>query len=115
MVQQGTTVDPDADKLFQNPAIISVLRDVFFQKASSAGILNMSSFVSAHKTRLEPELPNAMIALVGAAVSSVFVCVRVSKLIVCVGLLCTMRVEDWHSHGLGIYSCFLPAYLPRSH
>lgn len=100
-------MDPDADKPFQNPAIISVLWDVFFQKASSAGIVNMSSFVSAHKTRLEPELPDSMVALVGAAVSSFSVHVQVSKLIVCVGLLCTVRVEDRHSHGLVIYTCCL--------
>jgi hypothetical protein len=57
---------------FHHTAIISVLRDEHFQKPSSFGNVHIDSFVSAHANRPEPELPDAMVAVVATAVCHIF-------------------------------------------
>jgi len=58
----------DSDNPFHHPVIVSVIRDEFFQKASSFGNMYPELFVSQHESRSEPELPDAMVALVATAV-----------------------------------------------
>jgi hypothetical protein len=57
---------------FHHPVLVSVLREEFFQKASSFGKVHPKLFVSGHKQRPEPELPNPMVALVATAVRFFF-------------------------------------------
>lgn len=58
----------DVDNPFRHPVIVTVLREEFFQKANSFGKMNPKLFVSRHKTRNEPELPEPMVALIATAV-----------------------------------------------
>jgi Domain of unknown function (DUF6532) len=53
---------------FHHPVIVSVLREEFFQRANSFGKMHPKLFVSTHKSRPEPELPEPMVALVATAV-----------------------------------------------
>jgi hypothetical protein len=62
----------DVGKPFHHQVIVNILRDEFFQKPKSAGIVHKSSFVSKHPTRGEIELPAPMVALVATAVCSSF-------------------------------------------
>jgi hypothetical protein len=82
VTKEGTKLEADVNGPFQHPAIVTVLRDQFFQKSSSPGNVHMACFVSAHETRSEPELPDAMIAFVGTAVGVSFACVALNKLTV---------------------------------
>lgn len=68
------TNELDYENPFHHPAIVSVIRTKFFHKNSptSFGRKHSAFFVSAHQTRLEPELPDAMVALVATAVCDVF-------------------------------------------
>lgn len=97
-------LEADAERLFQHPAIVTILRDQFFQKSTSPGNVHMAAFVSAHSTRQEPELPDPMVALVATAVCLSLVLVRFNKLTVYLGLFCHTRLENWESHRLGIHT-----------
>ena len=68
----GVQAKPDFLRPFHHQAIISVLRDKYFQKSTSFGNANLELFVSAHETSTEPEIPDAMVALVATAVCHVF-------------------------------------------
>jgi hypothetical protein len=57
---------------FHHPVIVTILREEFFQKATSFGKSNLKLFVSSHESRLEPELPEPMVALVATAVCIFF-------------------------------------------
>jgi hypothetical protein len=71
---------PDFDNPFHHPVIVSTLREEFFQKANSFGKMHLELFVSTHKTRLEPELPEPMVALVATAVCIFFYIMYVVEL-----------------------------------
>ncbi|KAI0245399.1 hypothetical protein BJV78DRAFT_1158670 [Lactifluus subvellereus] len=53
---------------FHHQAIISILRDEFFQKSSSFGNMHPEFFKSCHETRPELKLPEVMVALAATAV-----------------------------------------------
>ena len=57
---------------FHHLVIMSVLRKEFFQKANLFGRMHPKIFVSSHKTRPEPELPEPMVVLVATAVCLFF-------------------------------------------
>ncbi|KAH9991226.1 hypothetical protein BJV77DRAFT_1068369 [Russula vinacea] len=68
ILPQRNNAKPDFLRPFHHQAIISVLRDEYFQKLTSFGNANLELFVSAHETSTEPEIPDAMVALVATAV-----------------------------------------------
>jgi len=57
---------------FHHPVIVTILREEFFQKANTFGKSNLKLFISSHKSRLEPELPEPMVALIAAVVCIFF-------------------------------------------
>jgi hypothetical protein len=65
---------------FHHPVIVSILREEFFQKANSFGKMHPKLFVSSHKSRSEPELPEPMVALVATAVRAFFYIIYIVEL-----------------------------------